>query len=62
MGPVYPEAPKFKEPKQELRTLGVAEKDIDVPKVKEPSAKRCPECFAKLPLGAERCTFCNSQI
>jgi dCTP deaminase len=62
MGPVYPEAPKFKEPKQELRTLGVEEKDIHIPKVKEPSTERCPECSAKLPPGAQRCTFCNSQI
>lgn len=61
MGPVYPEAPQFKEPKQELMTLGVDEKDILLPTVKKPNTGRCPECFKKALPDERVCTFCGSQ-
>jgi dCTP deaminase len=60
MGPVYPEAPKFRDPDQELDTLGV--KKTDKPRVKEGRRKRCAECFTNLQLGADRCAFCSSPI
>jgi dCTP deaminase len=60
MGPVYPEAPKFKEPTQELGTLGILE--TKEPEVRRPIRDRCPECYTKLPPGAKRCTLCNSEI
>ncbi len=60
MGPVYPEAPKFKNPEQELEMLGVEK--TDKPQVKESRSERCPECFAKVPLRAKRCGFCDSLI
>jgi len=60
MGPVYPEAPKFKDPVYELETLGIAEAD-EPGKAKAPR-DRCPECLAKLAPGAARCAFCNEKI
>lgn len=60
MGPVYPEAPKFKEPTQELETLGIVE--TKEPKAPKPVRNRCPECLTKLPADATRCTFCNSEL
>ncbi len=60
MGPVYPEAPKFKNPEQELEMLGV--KNPDKPKPKEASSDRCPECFAKVAPNLKNCLFCNSLI
>jgi len=60
MGPVYPEAPKFKEPAQELETLGIIE--TKEPKPPKPGRNRCRECLAKLPVLATRCTFCNEEV
>jgi dCTP deaminase len=60
MGPVYPEAPKFKNPEQELEMLGVEK--TDKPQVKESRSERCPECFAKVPPDLKRCVFCDSPI
>jgi dCTP deaminase len=60
MGPVYPEAPKLKDPEQELEMLGVEK--ADKPQVKESRSERCPECFAKVSPGAKRCRFCDSPI
>ena len=60
MGPVYPEAPKFKNPDQELGMLGIEE--TDKPRVKEFGRERCAECFAKVPPNLKRCVFCDSPI
>ncbi len=60
MGPVYPEAPKFKEPTQELDTLGIPE--TKEPKPPKPVRNRCPECLTKLPTDATRCTLCNEEV
>ena len=60
MGPVYPEAPKFREPLQELKTLGVQETVAPIPRL--PDRERCPECFAQLPPNSERCATCNAEI
>jgi len=57
MGPVYPEAPKFRNPQHDLRTIGVDE--TEVPEFGHPAPTRCPECYAKFgPLKYE-CTFCG---
>jgi hypothetical protein len=60
MGPVYPEAPKFREPAQELKTLGIHRTDVPVPKV--PARERCPECFAQLQTNAKGCANCNTGL
>jgi dCTP deaminase len=53
MGPVYPEAPKFKDPDQDLELLGLdKEKEVDKPGVKPLIVDRCPECFTKITSGA----------
>ena len=62
MGPVYPEAPKFKEPKQELKMLGMEEEEIQKPEVDEPSIGRCPVCLAKVGHDAVRCTVCGVPV
>lgn len=60
MGPVYPEPPRFREPSQELKTLGVPTTVPPVPK--PPERERCPECFAQLQPNSEHCTACNSEL
>jgi dCTP deaminase len=60
MGPVYPEAPKFKEPAYELAMLGIPA--ADEPKPPKPIRSRCPECLAKILPDATNCTFCNEKI
>jgi dCTP deaminase len=60
MGAVYPEAPIFREPKQDLVEIGVPKTDI--PEVKIPSSNRCPDCLGKVPGNAAHCTFCNAEI
>lgn len=60
MGPVYPEAPKFREPEQDLATIGV--KQADKPTIPTADTGRCPECLVKIIAGAVRCAFCDSVI
>jgi dCTP deaminase len=60
MGPVYPEGPIFREPKQDLAKIGVS--DIRQPEVRFSSKERCPDCLAKAPIGQERCTFCGATL
>jgi dCTP deaminase len=60
MGPVYPEAPKFKEPSYELEMLGIP--NPEEPRPPKPERNRCPECLMKLSPGATRCTFCDERI
>jgi dCTP deaminase len=62
MGPVYPEAPIFLDPTQDLAMIGVAETEITKPVVKTLSSKRCPECLTIAIGKAARCTFCNAEI
>ena len=61
MGPVYPEAGKFREPEQELKQLGI--KDFKRPEFKALNFQRCPECFCQI--GVPRpnlCEFCRSPL
>ena len=60
MGPVYPEAPKFKEPSQELKSLGVQRTVLPVPTL--PDRERCPECYAQLQPNSERCMTCGAEL
>jgi hypothetical protein len=60
MGPVYPEAPKFKEPSYELEMLGIP--NPEEPQPPKPIRNRCPECLTKLLPGLTRCTFCNEKV
>ena len=62
MGPVYPEAPKFRDPWQELEILGVDAKDFQEPTVKKPTTDRCLECLNVIQPGTARCTFCDAVI
>jgi dCTP deaminase len=60
MGAVYPEAPIFSEPAQDLALLGVHQ--TDRPKVKTPQTGRCPDCLNKVAGSTPRCTFCNAEV
>lgn len=60
MGPVYPEAPIFLDPDQDLAKIGVS--DVNQPAVKTPRPERCPDCLCRLGAGATHCAFCNLEI
>jgi dCTP deaminase len=60
MGPVYPEAPQFAEPAQDLARIGVEE--TDRPKVKIPSRDRCPDCLGRVKLADKVCEFCSADL
>jgi dCTP deaminase len=60
MGPVYPEAPIFLDPVQDLAMIGVAE--VVTPLVRQSPRERCPDCLKKLEGSTARCTFCNAEI
>ena len=60
MGPIYPEAPKFREPMQDLKTLGVQKTEL--PRPPTPPRERCPECFAQVQPNSEHCDACNAEL
>ena len=64
LGPVYPEAPTFKEPEQDLAMIGIPierfQKPMQKPKVVPP--ERCTECLAKIVRPAITCAVCGSPV
>lgn len=66
MGPVYPEAPIFREPEQDLAAIGIPAERVRIPmqRPKDDVApvERCSECLAKIIRPAIRCVSCNSTI
>jgi dCTP deaminase len=64
LGPVYPEAPTFKDPEQDLAMIGVPperfQKPMQKPKRKPP--ERCSECLARIVRPAAVCSYCNSPV
>lgn len=62
MGPVYPEAPVFLDPTQDLAMIGIAEAEIAKPLVKAPPKDRCPECLTLVAGKETQCSFCAAQI
>jgi dCTP deaminase len=58
LAPVYPEAPVFRDPKDDLAAIGVAQ--TDEPKVKTRATARCPTCLTKVAPSTTRCTFCKA--
>jgi dCTP deaminase len=63
LGPVYPEAPIFREPERDLAMLGIPAERIQRPmKPKVPPIERCSECLARIVRPAIRCGSCNSPI
>jgi dCTP deaminase len=60
MGAVYPEAPIFCEPAQDLALLGVNQ--TDRPEVKTPLTGRCPDCLGKIAGNTARCPFCDYEM
>jgi len=62
MGPIYPEAPKFKDPEQELALLGVDDVADPGGAARKPSRKRCPDCFAQAKAGHSQCAACGAEL
>lgn len=62
MGPIYPEAPKFKDPEQELTLLGVDKIDNPSRPVQGPSRRRCPDCFKPIQAGSVQCVGCGAVL
>jgi dCTP deaminase len=60
MGPVYPEPPKFRDPQDELKMIGITE--LHKPVINEDAKDKCPECLTKVTIEMKRCPFCNSQL
>lgn len=60
LGPVFPEAPKFLHPEQDLKTIGIQE--TKKPGEGIPSTGRCPECLAKVAPKSTSCPSCNAEI
>ncbi len=56
-GPVYPEAPKFLDPRQDLESIGV--RDVRKPGIRMPLSGRCTKCLAKLVSSGVRCPVCG---
>lgn len=64
LGPVYPEAPTFREPEQDLAMIGVPPERFQKP-MQEPMRKppeRCIECLAKVVRPATKCTDCGAPL
>jgi dCTP deaminase len=60
LGPVYPEAPVFRDPGQDLATIGVLKTTL--PTVRKSRFRRCPECLAKITPSVTQCSICGSAI
>src|SRR5712692_3214240 len=59
-GPVYPEAPVFRDPQQDLAMVGVNQTEFKRPEERLRPADRCPECLNKIVPPGGRCGFCES--
>jgi dCTP deaminase len=62
MGPIYPEAPRFKDPEQELTLLGVDAIDNPGKQPRQLHRRRCPDCFAPIQIGSLQCVRCGAGL
>lgn len=62
LGPVYPEAPIFRDPERDLAMIGVSSVEFKRPEEPPGRAERCPECLCKVTSSTARCSFCNSAL
>lgn len=62
MGPIYPEAPKFKDPEQELALLGVEQIDNPAKPATNANKQRCPDCFSPAKTGVAECLGCGRRF
>lgn len=60
MGPVYPEAPRFLDPAQDLMRIGI--RKTRMPKVRHRPQGRCPDCLATVVSGDVRCRVCSFEF
>jgi dCTP deaminase len=60
MGPVYPEAPTFLDPAEDLKKIGI--RSTRKPKVGHPPQGRCPDCLATVVSGDARCRVCSFEF
>ena len=60
LGPVYPEAPKFLDPAQDLEMIGVT--PIQKPGDEKPKGTRCSNCLTKITQKLDRCPSCDADI
>ncbi len=59
LGPVYPEAPVFRDPEHDLAMVGVSKAEFKRPQEKPRRTDRCLECWSKIVPPATECSFCK---
>ena len=59
-GPVYSEAPIFRDPEHDLAMVGVNRTEFKRPEERLQPTDRCPECLNKIVPPNKSCSFCKS--
>jgi dCTP deaminase len=59
LGPVYPEAPVFRDPERDLAVIGVSKGEFRRPDEEQQRTDRCPECLKKIVPPETRCSICS---